>query len=65
MAPQDAFTEEIWVYKDMIADLGFELPAFGDSYTVDEWVEIGKAAKENSNNFHWEEIIKQYKIILN
>jgi len=45
MAPQDAFTEEIWVYKDMIADLGFELPAFGDSYTVDEWVEIGKAAK--------------------
>ena len=41
MAPQDAFTEEIWVYKDMIADLGFELPDFGDSYTVDEWVEIG------------------------
>jgi len=29
----------------MIADLGFELPAFGDSYTVDEWVAIGKAAK--------------------
>ena len=45
MAPQDAFTEEIWVYKDMIADLGFELPAFGDSYTVDEWIEIAKAAK--------------------
>ncbi len=45
MAPQDAFTEEIWVYNDMIADLGFELPAFGDSYTVDEWVAIGKAAK--------------------
>ena len=45
MAPQDAFTEEIWVYKDMIADLGFELPAFGDSYTVDEWIEISKAAK--------------------
>ena len=45
LAPQDAFTEEIWVYNDMIADLGFELPAFGDSYTVDEWVAIGKAAK--------------------
>ena len=30
----------------MIEDLGFELPAFGDSYTVDEWVAIGKAAKE-------------------
>jgi phosphatidylinositol alpha-1,6-mannosyltransferase len=28
-------------------------------------IEYGKAAKENSNNFHWEEIIKQYKIILN
>ena len=46
LAPQDAFTEEIWVYNDMIADLGFELPAFGDSYTVDEWVAISKAAKE-------------------
>ena len=46
LAPQDAFTEEIWVYNDMIEDLGFELPAFGDSYTVDEWVAIGKAAKE-------------------
>ena len=23
LAPQDAFTEEIWVYNDMIADLGF------------------------------------------
>ena len=34
LAPQDAFTEEIWVYNDMIEDLGFELPAFGDSYTV-------------------------------
>ena len=45
LAPQDAFTEQIWVYKDMIADLGFELPEFGDSYTVDEWIEIGKAAK--------------------
>ena len=45
LAPQDAFTEEIWVYNDMIADLGFKLPAFGDSYTVDEWVAIGKAAK--------------------
>ena len=45
LAPQDAFTEEIWVYNDMIEDLGFELPAFGDSYTVDEWVAIGKAAK--------------------
>ena len=45
MAPQDAFTEQIWVYKDMIADLGFELPEFGDSYTVDEWIEIGNAAK--------------------
>ena len=28
-------------------------------------IEYGKAAKENSNNFHWEEIIKQYRIILN
>ncbi len=46
LAPQDAFTEEIWVYNDMIEDLGFKLPAFGDSYTVDEWVAIGKAAKE-------------------
>ena len=46
LAPQDAFTEEIWVYNDMINDLGFELPAFGDSYTVDEWVAIGNAAKE-------------------
>ena len=46
LAPQDAFTEEIWVYNDMIKDLGFELPAFGDSYTVDEWVAIGNAAKE-------------------
>jgi len=46
LAPQDAFTEQIWVYKDMIADLGFELPEFGDSYTVDEWIEIGNAAKE-------------------
>ena len=46
LAPQDAFTEEIWVYNDMIEDLGFELPAFGDSYTVDEWVAIGNAAKE-------------------
>jgi len=46
LAPQDAFTEEIWVYNDMIEDLGFTLPAFGDSYTVDEWVAIGKAAKE-------------------
>ena len=45
LAPQDAFTEEIWVYNDMIKDLGFELPAFGDSYTVDEWVAIGNAAK--------------------
>ncbi|MDC1296562.1 extracellular solute-binding protein [Alphaproteobacteria bacterium] len=45
VAPQDAFTEELWVYKDMIADLGFELPAFGDSYTVDEWIEISAAAK--------------------
>ncbi len=45
LAPQDAFTEQIWVYKDMIADLGFELPEFGDSYTVDEWIEIGNAAK--------------------
>jgi len=46
LAPQDAFTEEIWVYNDMIEDLGFSLPAFGDSYTVDEWVAIGNAAKE-------------------
>ena len=46
LAPQDAFTEEIWVYNDMIEDLGFALPAFGDSYTVDEWVAIGNAAKE-------------------
>ena len=28
-------------------------------------IEYGKAAKENSNNFHWDEIIKQYRIILN
>ena len=46
LAPQDAFTEQIWVYRDMIADLGFDLPEFGDSYTVDEWIEIGNAAKE-------------------
>ena len=28
-------------------------------------IEYGKAAKENSNNFHWEQIIKKYKIIIN
>ena len=33
--------------------------------TSDKHIEYGKAAKENSNNFHWEEIIKQYKVILN
>ena len=33
--------------------------------TSDKRIEYGKAAKENSNNFHWEEIIKQYKVILN
>ena len=30
-----------------------------------KYIEYGKTAKENSNNFHWEKIIKQYKIILN
>ena len=36
-----------------------------DLLANDKHIEYGKSAKENSNNFHWEEIIKQYKIILN
>ena len=36
-----------------------------DLLTDNKHIEYGKAAKENSNNFHWEKIIKQYRIILN
>jgi len=39
--------------------------SINDLLTDDKHIEYGKAAKENSNNFHWKEIIKQYKIILN
>ena len=39
--------------------------SINDLLANDKHIEYGKAAKENSNNFHWEEIIKQYKIILN
>ena len=46
IAPQDAQTEVIWVYKDMLAEIGMPLPSFGKAYTVDEWVEIGKRARE-------------------
>ena len=39
--------------------------SINDLLADDKHIKYGKAAKENSNNFHWEKIIKQYKIILN
>ena len=45
VAPQDAQTELVWIHKDMLEDLGWKAPALGEGFTVDEWVEIGKAAK--------------------
>ena len=33
--------------------------------TNNKYVEYGKAAKKNSNNFYWDEIVKKYKTIIN
>ena len=33
--------------------------------TNNKYLEYGNAAKKNSINFHWDEIIKKYKTIIN
>ena len=36
-----------------------------DLLTENKFIEFGKAAKENSNNFHWDNVIQKYIKILN
>ena len=44
--PNDAYTELIWVYKDMVEAIGKELPPLGSAITVDELISWVEPAKE-------------------
>jgi len=41
------------------------IPVIVDLLTENKFIEFGKAAKENSNNFHWDKVIQKYIKILN
>ncbi|MEW5814631.1 MAG: ABC transporter substrate-binding protein, partial [Spirochaetota bacterium] len=47
IAPQDAQTELIWVYKDLLEKAGMKMPEFGKGLTVDQWISLVPKAKAN------------------
>lgn len=47
IAPQDAQTECIWIHKDMLEACGVEVPPMEQAFTVDQFIELVEAAKEN------------------
>lgn len=47
IAPQDAQTELIWVYSDLIEKAGRKVPPLGKGFTVEEWISLVGPARAN------------------
>lgn len=45
LIPQDVFTEAIWYHKDMLKEIGWEPKNSTESFSVEEYIEMAKAAK--------------------
>lgn len=50
IAPQDAQTELIWVYADLMEKAGRKVPPLGQGFTVDEWISLVGPARANGND---------------
>lgn len=44
--PQDALTECVWYHKDMLKEIGWDIPAITDAFTPEEFASMVKPAKE-------------------
>jgi ABC-type glycerol-3-phosphate transport system substrate-binding protein len=45
LIPQDVFTEGIWYHKDMLKEIGWEPKSTTDSFSVEDYIAMAKAAK--------------------
>lgn len=57
VAPQDAQTECIWIYKDMLEACGMKVPPVGQPVTVDDLIKLVEPAKQHG----WDVILAGFK----